>query len=86
MMMIDLVLSHPDIINSENPPLENCLKNWEFYPEIRIEATENISPDTKNAFLAAREDTNCIITVARIFSDSETLYWWNPLLVPPGGI
>ena len=58
--MLQLVLSRPAKrcpLNSENPPLENCLLKSEILPKIRIETTENIFLDTKNAFLAAREDT-----------------------------
>ena len=45
-------------LNSENHPLENCLIKSGILLKIRLETTENVFLDAKNAFLAAREDTN----------------------------
>ena len=48
----------------KSPTRKLSLKSG-ILPKIRIETTENIFPDTKNAFLAAREDTNdCVAFVS----------------------
>ena len=60
LQLVTLVLTRPAKrcpLNSENPPQENCLLKSGILPKIRLETTENIFPDAKNAFLAAHEDT-----------------------------
>ena len=41
----------------KSPTRKLSLKSG-ILPKIRIETTENVFPDAKNALLAAREDTN----------------------------